>query len=60
MRRVKIVNCRNPFLWYREESRKPLKKRCNFAFDEAPDGKGVIIPGKGYVFEGDFKYVNKQ
>ena len=57
MSRLKVINCKNRYFWYSDELRKPIKKRTVFAFDKAPDGKGVIVPKKGYIYNGDFKII---
>ena len=56
MKKVKILKCRNKFLWYQEELLKPLRQRRAYNFVVAPDKKGVVTR-KGYIFKGDYKII---
>jgi len=57
MQRAKITKCRNKYLWYFDELRKDPAKRREYHFNPAPDGRGIMIHNKGYVFKGDYKII---
>ena len=59
--KIKIIKCRNKFFWYRTEAKKKMKDKAKFKTekceDECNDKKGLIVPGKGFVFHRDYKIV---